>query len=188
MDGSNSIHAALIRNELMIMTNIWVCSDHHLGHSNIVHKFKRDDGSPLRDFSSIEEHDELIIKWHNELVKPQDHVYFLGDVVIARKNLHKISRFNGKKRLVRGNHDIFKTKEYIEAGFEEIYGVRVWPKHNYIFSHIPLHESCLESRDWINVHGHTHYNLVKDKKGHSDPKYRCVCLEHTNYRPVLLIK
>lgn len=169
------------------MTNIWVCSDHHLGHSNIVHKFKREDGSPLRDFSSIEEHDELIIKWHNELVKPQDHVYFLGDVVIARRNLHKVSRFNGKKRLVRGNHDTLRTQEYLDVGFEEIYGVRVFPGHNLILSHIPLHRDCLLGREWVNVHGHLHANIVKNDKGHPDPKYMNVSLEQTEYKPVLLI-
>jgi calcineurin-like phosphoesterase family protein len=170
------------------MTNIWVCADHHLGHSNLIHRFKRPDGSPARDFENTHHHDEMIIKNHNDLVKPEDHVYFLGDVVIARVNLKKILRFNGKKRLVRGNHDIFKTREYLDAGFDEIYGVRVFPKHNLIFSHIPLHPSCLQSREWINIHGHLHHNIVLDSNGHPDRKYRCVSLEHTDYKPILIME
>lgn len=86
-----------------------------------------------------------------------------------------------------GNHDIFKTEEYLDAGFEKIMGVRVWPKHNMIFSHIPLHPNSLRSRGWLNVHGHYHNNVVLDEKGHPDPLYRCVSVEHTGYAPVLLM-
>jgi calcineurin-like phosphoesterase family protein len=170
------------------MARIWVASDHHLSHAGVVHTFKRDDGSPLRDFRNLLEHDEYILRMHNELVSPEDHVYFLGDFVMQRKYLRKAERFLGKKRLVRGNHDVFKTKEYMDVGFEEIYGVRVFPKHNLILSHIPLHPSCLEGRNWVNVHGHTHYRVVLDSNGHPDPRYRCVCLEQTNYKPVLLME
>ena len=170
---------------------IFVSSDPHLGHSNIVHKFKREDGSPLRDFKNIHEHDEAIIARHNAIVRPEDHWYCLGDVVIAKYHLQTIARFNGHKRLVRGNHDIFKTREYIAAGFEEIYGVRVFRpqdqqgKSGFILSHVPLHPASVQR--WArNVHGHTHANIVRDEHGHPDPRYICVSMEQINYTPVLL--
>jgi calcineurin-like phosphoesterase family protein len=59
--------------------------------------------------------DETMIERHNAKVKPNDVVYMLGDVVINRKSLHHVSRLNGKKRLVRGNHDIFKDDVEIMA-------------------------------------------------------------------------
>ena len=170
------------------ITNIWVAADHHFGHSNLVHKFKRADGTPLRDFASTHEHDEYIILMHNELFKPEDHVYLLGDVVINRRNLPILTRLMGKLRLVRGNHDVFKTQEYLDVGIEEIYGVRVFPNHNLIFSHIPLHPNCLDGRAWTNIHGHLHYNYVRTDAGHPDTRYRCVSLEHTDYKPVLLMR
>lgn len=171
------------------MTKIWVAADHHLGHANLVHLFKRADGSPARDFQTITHHDEHIIHMHNELVRPEDHVYFLGDFVINRKFLKAyVGRFMGKLRLVRGNHDVFKTKEYLEFGFEEVYGVRVFPNHNLIFSHIPLHPDCLSGRNWTNIHGHTHHNIVRDTNGHPDSRYRCVSLEHTEYKPILILE
>lgn len=173
------------------MRKIWVISDTHFGHDNVVTKFKRADGSPLRDFKDIVHHDEsLILKW-NWLVAPEDHVYHLGDFAMSKKHLAVAHRLNGHKRLVRGNHDIFDTKDYIKAGFEEIYGVRVFRPQDLecdtgaILSHIPLHPESVQR--WAkNIHGHTHANIVRLENGHPDPRYICVSVEHTNYAPVLL--
>lgn len=170
------------------MTKIWVCSDHHFGHKNILN-FKRKDGSPLRSFKDVDEMNRTMVDRHNEVVKPEDHVYFLGDVAITKWSLDWVSKMNGHKRLVRGNHDIFKTKLYWQVGFDEIYGVRVFPKHGLIFSHIPLHPSSISERGWTNVHGHTHYNVIIDQNtGLPDTRYKCVCVEQTDYYPILLME
>ncbi|MEJ0025941.1 MAG: hypothetical protein WDN01_07930 [Rhizomicrobium sp.] len=173
------------------MAKIWVISDTHFGHANVVHKFKRADGTPLRDFKNVHEHDETMIRKWNECVRPEDHVYHLGDFAMARVHLATAHRLNGHKRLVRGNHDIFKTRDYLDAGFEEIYGVRVFRpqdqqgKSGFILSHVPLHPGSVQR--WArNVHGHTHANVVLDEHGHPDPRYVCVSVEHTGYAPVLL--
>ena len=169
---------------------IWVISDTHFGHANILN-FKRNDGTPLRSFEDVQKMDETMIRLWNERVHPEDHVYHLGDVVINKKFLSIIPRLMGKKRLVRGNHDIYKTREYIEAGFQEIHGCRVFKANEQqgtpgaILTHIPIHPGSLP-RWGINVHGHTHYQVVRDSAGHPDPKYVCVSVEHTDYAPVLL--
>lgn len=168
------------------MTRIYVISDTHFGHTNSWAKFKLADGcTPMRPFSSTEEMDETMVQRWNETVRPQDHVYHLGDVVIKKSSLDICKRLNGHKRLVRGNHDIFRTKDYLDVGFGEIYGVRVWPSHNIIMSHIPLHPSSLKGRQWINVHGHTHANKIEGEDSHL---YRCVSVEQIDYRPVLLFE
>lgn len=136
------------------MVNTFFISDSHFGHSNII-TFKNEDGSLLRPFSSIEEK-----------------VYHLGDVVINRRCLPILSRLNGHKRLVRGNHDLFTTKDFM-IYFEEIYGVRVIG--DLIFSHIPIHEDQL-SRWKSNVHGHLHGNRVM-KDNVIDERYISVCCE-----------
>lgn len=71
--------------------NSFFTSDTHFGHANIL-TFKRDDGSPLRPFQSIGEHDEILIQNWNALIKPHDKVYHLGDVVINRRNLPILTR------------------------------------------------------------------------------------------------
>lgn len=177
------------------MTNRFVISDTHFGHTNSWQLFKRPDGSPLRPFSSTEEMDEAMIERWNAKVQPHDVVYHLGDVVINRKFLHLVKRLNGKKRLVRGNHDIFKDQDYRDVGFDSLYGVRVFTD-KFILSHIPLHPDCITHRFKANVHGHLHANEVmwtRTNMVHGtmtglvtepDPRYLCVSVEHTNYEPL----
>ena len=170
--------------------NRFVISDHHLGHTNSWEKFKLEDGSPLRPFTSNEEMNETMIERHNAKVKEQDTVYFLGDVVINKKYLELVKRMNGRKILVRGNHDIFKDEEYREVGFEQLHGVRVFVD-KFILSHIPLHPDCVTERFRVNVHGHLHANQVmswqvidEDIVYKPDPRYLCVCVEQTDYTPL----
>jgi calcineurin-like phosphoesterase family protein len=170
--------------------NRFVISDHHLGHTNSWEKFTLSDGSPLRPFTSTEEMNETMIERHNAKVKEQDTVYFLGDVVINKKYLELVKRMNGRKILVRGNHDIFKDEDYREVGFEQIHGVRVFVD-KFILSHIPLHPDCVSERFRVNVHGHLHANEVmswqvidEDIVYKPDPRYLCVCVEQTDFTPL----
>ncbi len=155
--------------------DIWLISDTHFGHSGILNFFQPDGVSKLRPFSTVEEMDETMISNWNAVVKPFDRVYHLGDVVINRKALASLARLNGKKRLIRGNHDIFRTKDYMEY-FDEIYGVRVLD--DMILSHIPLARESITKRFGVNVHGHTHGNCI------ADPAYLSVCVEHTGFAPI----
>ena len=159
-------------------------SDTHFGHEKCWSTFKRADGSPLRAFSSTEEMDETMVERWNSVVKPEDSVYHLGDFVINRRFMHIGHRLNGRKRLVRGNHDLFKTQEYIDIGFEEIYGVWVDPGAKIIASHIPIHPESIKP-GWLNVHGHLHANRVMDRSK-IDQRYVCVAVENTDYYPVTL--
>lgn len=153
----------------------FVISDTHFGHAKAL-IFKRDDGTPMRDFPDVMTMDETMVERWNSVVRSVDKVYHLGDVVINRKSLPILKRLNGHKRLVRGNHDIFKTADYLEY-FEEIYGVRVFPDRECILSHIPLHPESL-GRFKLNIHGHLHY------RSYDDPRYKCVSVEQTDYTPV----
>lgn len=158
----------------------WVAADHHFGHKNILN-FMDDKGALIRGsrFKDIEEHDEMLIKWHNDIVDPRDRVYLLGDVAISRKSVSTLGRLAGRLVLVKGNHDIFNLKEYIP--FVDDVRSCVVQKHpeggKVILSHIPVHPDCL-GRFGTNIHGHLHQNKLKD------PNYICVSLEHTNYKPI----
>ena len=87
--------------------NTFLISDTHFGHKNIL-SFKRNDGTSLRPaFNSIEEHDEFLIDNWNKVVSPTDKIYHLGDVGFynVSKLLEVMSRLNGRKVLIKGNHD-----------------------------------------------------------------------------------
>lgn len=165
--------------------NVFIVSDTHFGHVNIC-KFKAKDGSKIRPWDDINEHDEALVQNWNSVVKPNDKVYHLGDVAISKKSLEILSRLNGDKILIRGNHDIFDLKEYAKY-FRDVRACHVL--NGCMFSHIPIHTSCLE-KFGCNVHGHTHINHVQrisDIGGmENDPSYLNVCVEHTKYTPLHL--
>lgn len=179
------------------MADRWYVSDHHLAHHNILEYGER----PFKDLAEM--HDALVT-YHNELVKPNDHVSFLGDVTLKRGGrldrewfATEIRRYNGHKRLYLGNHDHFPVSTYLEAGFEKIYAT--WrSEEGFICSHVPLHPRSLSTAT-ANVHGHIHqastYDPVKfDSWTKSNGKvvpakivpYINVSVEVINYRPMHL--
>lgn len=162
------------------MPSVFLVSDTHFGHLGVC-KFMRNDGvTKLRPWSNPEEMDEEMVKRWNETVRPNDKVYHLGDVVINRKSLNIMHRLNGDKVLIRGNHDIFKLEDYTQH-FRDIRGYHVM--NGMILSHIPVHEESL-GRFGVNIHGHLHANRVM-RDGVIDNRYHCVCVEQTDFRPIL---
>lgn len=179
------------------MANRWYISDHHLGHWNILRYGNR-------PFKTLPEMHDALVQFHNELVKPQDHVSFLGDLTMKRGGrldkewiAKEIRRYNGHKRFYLGNHDHFPVEFYREIGFEKVYAT--WrSEEGFITSHIPLHPRSLAGAT-ANVHGHIHQNPVyepvvfeewKRDNGKIVPKrvvpYINVSVEAVNYRPIHL--
>jgi len=177
------------------MPAVFLVSDTHFGHAGVC-RFMRNDGvTKLRPFEDPAEMDEFMVKAWNERVGKNDKVYHLGDVVINRKSLGIMRRLNGDKVLIRGNHDIFRDDEYRQH-FRELRAYHVL--NGMILSHIPLHEASL-GRFGVNIHGHLHANRVMKAKGINyptgeiiyseteiDPRYHCVCVETTDFAPILL--
>jgi calcineurin-like phosphoesterase family protein len=162
------------------MPAVFLTSDTHFGHTGVC-RFTRNDGvTKLRPWTDPDEMDEEMVKRWNETVRPNDKVYHLGDVVINRKALKTLGRLNGDKVLIRGNHDIFRDDDYRQY-FRELRAYHVM--NGMILSHIPIHTESL-GRFGVNIHGHLHANRVM--LGNTiDPRYHCVCVEQTDYRPML---
>ena len=154
------------------MAEIWLISDTHFGHKNIIEYCNR-------PFSSVTEMDwEMVEEWNKE-VKPGDHVYHLGDVYMGCSRGYidnLLSKLNGQKRLILGNHDAGKDQTILKY-FEKIYAMRFFSEFGLQLTHMPLHPSSVKE-DYQNVHGHIHDKEI------ADARYRCVCVEHTNYTPI----
>lgn len=157
--------------------DIWVISDTHFQHYNMIHKFK------TRPFDSIQEHDEKLIDNWNSVVKPGDKVYHLGDVTFGDKERYIGSihnRLHGNKRLIVGNHDSVK---FLAPHFAKVMMWRMFPDWGLLLTHVPVHPSTLGEDRFTgvpitNVHGHIHQNP-------SPPgPYKCVCVEQINYTPI----
>ena len=170
------------------MPSVFLVSDTHFGHAGVCRFTHPDDATvKLRPWDNADEMDEEMIRRWNDRVRPKDKVYHLGDVVINRKALKTLARLNGDKVLIRGNHDIFPDVEYREY-FRELRAYHVM--NGMILSHIPIHPESL-GRFGVNIHGHLHASRVKmepvGKYGIPviDPRYHCVCVEQTDFTPIL---
>ena len=172
---------------------LWFISDTHFGHESII-KYCH------RPFVNAREMDTCIIERWNACVKPQDHIYHLGDVTMDRGGRQQKDRFialikglHGHKRLLLGNHDHFPIQTYLDAGFEKIYGTWLGIE-NIILSHIPIHPNSMGGAI-ANVHGHTHNN----QEGRFSPvcqidkhsatiwkPYINISIEMIDYRPITL--
>ena len=175
------------------MPAVFLTSDTHFGHAGVCRFTEADGVTKIRPWTDPDEMDEEMIKRWNATVRPNDKLYHLGDVVINRKSLKTLSRLNGDKVLIRGNHDIFRDDEY-RLYFRELRAYHVM--NGMILSHIPLHEASL-GRFGVNIHGHLHSNRVKKARGidaktgatvysdENDVRYHCVCVEQTDFTPIL---
>lgn len=163
----------------------FLISDLHLGHDN-VYKFQHHGGKRIREWATNSDEGDIILRdrW-NSVVAPTDRVYVLGDVVIKRKALAKLAEFNGRKILVRGNHDIFKMKDY-EPYFDDIRGSH--KLDDFVLSHIPIHPESLARWTRGNIHGHLHSNRVMKRNLFGfqveDERYINVSVEQLNGYPI----
>lgn len=159
------------------LIDIWFVSDTHFGHSRFL-TFVDKDGKKIRPFSNVQEMDECMITRWNERIKPFDRVYHLGDFGSdSSYNTKLLSRLNGIKRLILGNHD--NVKGDLINHFKKIVMWRLFKEHDFICSHVPLREETM-FKVTFNVHGHIHQQ--------PDPTFRHknISVERTNYAPLHL--
>lgn len=153
------------------MVNIYVVSDTHFGHENIIRYCDR-------PFSNAAEMDEVMIARWNAAVRPQDHVYHLGDVALTRADLHRVlPRLHGHKRLLLGNHDDRAPMADFAQYFEKIL---LWRQFfPLVLTHLPLHLGSF-GKAQVNVHGHIH------QQPSPEGPYLNACVERRAYTPVHL--
>ena len=151
------------------MTTTYFIADLHLGHARII-------DIAQRPFVDVVQMDEILVALWNATVGPEDTVYFLGDFA-WKGSLHRFRNLNGKKHLVRGNHD---TTEVLKLGWKsvqdhfigEIKGIK------FHLSHYPLRSWASQWRGAVHLHGHSH-NTLPPVDGALD-----VGVESLNYRPI----
>lgn len=142
------------------MNKIFVTSDTHFGHTNILLYC-------ARPFENVTQMNESLIERWNAVVTNGDIVYHLGDFAFMKAELiipNIISRLNGRIKLIPGNHDrqmkkLSHTFEGVTA-FERLSPlekVEIEGRH-FVLCHFPLEEWENQKYDFIHLHGHTHGN------------------------------
>jgi calcineurin-like phosphoesterase family protein len=135
------------------MTRVFVTSDTHFGHANIIKYCNR-------PFDSVSEMDESLIQRWNTRVGVADTVYFLGDFGMCSddRKLEILSQLNGDIKFIMGNHD----KKYRSCSsmkdllLGEVLDNIHYMSHegkDFVMCHYPI-------EDWpdgaIMLHGHVH--------------------------------
>ena len=136
---------------------IYFTSDLHAFHKNIIQYDQL-------SFKDLKKYREYIIKVWNETISSEDEIYILGDVAVGGTNgqiLEFLSRLNGKKYLIQGNHDhrtIMKCK-YLRDQFEWIHWHWTFDynKQRFHLYHCPIESWFnMTSMKSIHLHGHSH--------------------------------
>ena len=93
--------------------SIYYIAAPHFGHGNII----KHDGRP---FETVAEMDETLIRNWNARVTNQDEVYILGDLCWGKEKdwLELLPKLNGRKHLIRGNHDIRQYSQQVRDMFK----------------------------------------------------------------------
>lgn len=137
------------------MAKIFFVSDTHFNHARIP---ELERPQFIGDLGGMNEH--LLDAW-NSVVEPEDTVWHIGDVYLGECPHDVLSRLNGQKHLVPGNHDMTssgKMKEGLEDYFTihpQIVRLKLRKKH-FVLCHFPFVYWEGSARGWYHLHGHTH--------------------------------
>jgi calcineurin-like phosphoesterase family protein len=155
----------------------FVASDIHFNHKNIL-KYNADARGDGRDFDSLSEaevtelvvrmNDTIVQRW-NEVVGPDDHTFILGDLCMGQMQyaVETITRLNGWKTIVLGNHDrgLMKLPEFqsreskLEIKVLNTVHYLCWSprkKVEIVMSHFPFASWDGMGKGSMMLHGHLH--------------------------------
>lgn len=165
------------------MQKTFFTSDTHFFHKNII-KYEN------RPFDNVHEMNEQLIKNWNERVSLIDNVYILGDFSFGKpeETAEVLSRLNGNKYLIRGNHDYSRLvnhdlvqqhfvwiKDYYELRINGLsialfhFPILIWDKQDYNSLHFYGH-----------IHSGTHRGVAELKNAYN------VGMDVNNLAPVEL--
>jgi len=131
--------------------NIFFTSDTHFNHKNIMEYEKR-------DFNTVEDMNEYMIKCWNNVVKKQDRIYHMGDFSFHDRS-RIASRLNGKKFLLIGNHDNINNEVLNLFEWIGTYKKIKINEQYIVLCHYPFKEWEMKQFGSWNLFGHCHGNL-----------------------------
>ena len=133
-------------------------SDCHFFHQNVLRLANR-------PYNTVEEmNEDIILRW-NSRVTDNDDVYILGDMFFRFDNIQQVkdilNRLNGRKHLIKGNHDKFlkqiRWQDYFESF--DLYKEIADENRFVILFHYPIEEWNGFYRNSYMVYGHVHDNF-----------------------------
>lgn len=137
--------------------NIYFTADTHLTSPAILHTPRG------KQFSSIEEHDDIILNNIKEVLQPNDRLYILGDIG-SKKGIERFTNELDKfdVRVVFGNHCLSsKSVQYFRHNFTEAEHLLEYKYANgrIVMTHYPQVIWDQSFRNSISLFGHAHGNI-----------------------------
>ncbi len=164
------------------MNNIWFTADTHYGHKNIVKGTSEwsiaigGNHQSVRDFATMEEHNDALVKNFNGLIKPDDTLYHLGDWSFGGHENIKVFRDRlacKNIHLIFGNHD--QHIEPIDSPYRQLFSsvqhykeiaLRIntnksgkYGKTKFVLSHYAMRVWNQSHHGAIMLYGHSHGTL-----------------------------
>ena len=181
-------------------TNVFFISDLHLFHDNICKgssKWGSDSEKFLRPFNNGSEMAEKILKNINDTVKPEDHLFLLGDISFNKlRTVEILDQIKCKNiYLVLGNHDKdIETNKTVYKSYFKCIADRIeleittskTTTTKYILDHYPIFSWKGLNRGVILLHGHIHSPLQywEDYPDLNWGKHLDVGCESMDYKPI----
>ena len=141
---------------------IFYIADWHYNHANIL-------SYDNRPFKTVEEMDAALVERWNATVTSADTVYVLGDMFWGgeTKAVPVLDSLNGKKILIKGNHDCCKNTEFRKR-FDQISGyleITDGDRH-VVLCHYPM--PCFKNHfhGWYHLYGHVHNSFEANMMEH----------------------
>lgn len=141
---------------------IFYIADWHYNHPNIL-------SYDNRPFKTVEEMDAALVERWNATVTSADTVYVLGDMFWGgeTKAVPVLDSLDGKKILIKGNHDRCKNTEFRKR-FDQISGyleITDGDRH-VVLSHYPM--PCFKNHfhGWYHLYGHVHNSFEANMMEH----------------------
>lgn len=154
---------------------IFFTSDLHIHHTNIIKYCQR-------PFNSVEEMDNTIINNWNLVVAQDDSVWVLGDFTMSNDKIfinRTLSRLNGNKYLVTGNHDSSACKSSVSwKEVHELTHISV-ERETLVLCHYSMRVWYKSHHGAWHLYGHSHGSLPEENNLSFD-----VGVDAWNYTPV----
>jgi len=141
------------------------------------------DGSKLlsvrKEFESLDEMNGYMINQWNSVVRKEDEVYIVGDLVDKECNdpMKFVTCLNGKKHLIVGNHDVWVDKDVRPLKvFESISNFKCVNIDDYkvTLCHYPLIEWPDSINDEMSIHIHGHIHTRKERLAYKIIRKKCI--------------
>ncbi len=130
-------------------------SDTHFGHPGALALYRR-------PFASVPAMDEAIVERWNDVVKPEDHIWHLGDFAIRQSEARMadlLAQLRGCKHLVTGNNDAAVTTSLAGWSSVQSYAELLIGERLGVLCHYAFRTWRDMSRGAVNLHGHSHGRL-----------------------------